>query len=54
VETGDVITTGTLKGVSELNDRDTIDAEIEGIGSMTVDVTERDEQYAEADAKKTI
>lgn len=52
LETGDVITTGTPEGVSELNDGDTIDAEIESIGSMTVDVTGRDASYAEADVQK--
>ncbi|WP_324664401.1 fumarylacetoacetate hydrolase family protein [Haloarcula sediminis] len=52
LETGDVITTGTPEGVSELSDGDTIDAEIESVGSMTVDVTERDVSYAEADVQK--
>jgi len=52
LETGDVITTGTPEGVSELSDGDTIEAEIEDVGSMTVDVTERDVSYAEADVQK--
>jgi 2-keto-4-pentenoate hydratase/2-oxohepta-3-ene-1,7-dioic acid hydratase in catechol pathway len=52
LETGDVITTGTPEGVSELSDGDTIEAEIEAIGSMTVDVTERDVSYADADVTK--
>jgi len=34
------------------SDGDTIDAEIESVGSMTVDVTERDVSYAEADVQK--
>ncbi|MCU4800789.1 fumarylacetoacetate hydrolase family protein [Halobacteria archaeon HArc-gm2] len=52
LETGDVVTTGTPEGVSELSDGDTIDAEIEDVGSMTVDVTGRDVSYAEADVSK--
>jgi len=52
LEVGDVITTGTPEGVSELHDGDTIDAEIEDVGSMTVDVTGRDVSYAEADVQK--
>ena len=52
LETGDVITTGTPEGVSELSDGDTIEAEIESIGSMTVDVTGRDVSYADADVQK--
>ncbi|RLM53686.1 FAA hydrolase family protein [Halobellus sp. Atlit-31R] len=52
LEVGDVITTGTPEGVSELTDGDTIDAEIESVGSMTVDVTGRDVSYAEADVQK--
>ncbi|QIO24928.1 fumarylacetoacetate hydrolase family protein [Haloarcula sp. JP-L23] len=53
LETGDVITTGTPEGVSELADGDTIEAEIEQIGSMTVDVTGRDAHYAEANVQKS-
>ena len=49
---GDVITTGTPEGVSSLADGDSIDAEVEGVGSMTVDVTERDVSFAEADVQK--
>jgi 2-keto-4-pentenoate hydratase/2-oxohepta-3-ene-1,7-dioic acid hydratase in catechol pathway len=52
LEVGDVITTGTPEGVSELHDGDTIDAEIEDVGSMTVDVTERDVSYADANVTK--
>ena len=52
LETGDVITTGTPEGVSELSDGDTIEAAIESVGEMTVDVTERDISYAEADVQK--
>ncbi|SFS12661.1 2-keto-4-pentenoate hydratase/2-oxohepta-3-ene-1,7-dioic acid hydratase (catechol pathway) [Halomicrobium zhouii] len=52
LETGDVVTTGTPEGVSELADGDTIDAEIEDVGSMTVDVTGRDVSYAAADVSK--
>ena len=39
LEAGDVITTGTPEGVSELSDGDTIEAAIESVGEMTVDVT---------------
>lgn len=53
LETGDVITTGTPEGVSELADGDIIDAEIESVGSRTVDVTGRDVSYAEADVQKS-
>ena len=52
VEAGDVITTGTPEGVSELHDGDTIDAEIESVGSMTVDVTGRDVQFADVNVVK--
>ncbi|SEH65613.1 2-keto-4-pentenoate hydratase/2-oxohepta-3-ene-1,7-dioic acid hydratase (catechol pathway) [Halopenitus malekzadehii] len=53
IEAGDVITTGTPSGVGELSGGDTIDAEIEGIGSMTVDVEERDVRFADVDVKKS-
>jgi len=52
LEAGDVITTGTPEGVSALSDGDTIDAEIETVGSMTVDVTERDVRFADVDVAK--
>ncbi|WP_313696307.1 fumarylacetoacetate hydrolase family protein [Halorarum halobium] len=52
IEVGDVITTGTPEGVSELHDGDTIDAEIEDVGSMTVDVTGRDVRFADVDVAK--
>ena len=52
LEVGDVITTGTPEGVSELHDGDTIDAEIEDVGSMTVDVRGRDVSYADANVTK--
>jgi len=52
LETGDVITTGTPAGVSELADGDTIHARIEDVGEMTVDVTGRDVRYADADVSK--
>jgi len=47
-----VITTGTPEGVSSLSDGDTIDATIEDVGSMTVDVTERDVRFADVDVQK--
>ena len=52
IETGDVITTGTPEGVSALSDGDVIHAEIEDVGEMTVDVTERDVRFADVDVKK--
>lgn len=52
IEAGDVITTGTPEGVSSLSDGDTIDAEIESVGSMTVDVTERDVRFEDVDVNK--
>jgi 2-keto-4-pentenoate hydratase/2-oxohepta-3-ene-1,7-dioic acid hydratase in catechol pathway len=52
LERGDVITTGTPEGVSELSDGDTIEASIEGVGSMTVDVTGREVSYAETNVRK--
>lgn len=53
IEPGDVITTGTPEGVSELSDGDRIDADIEDIGSMSVDVTERDVRFEEVDVSKS-
>jgi len=53
IEAGDVITTGTPEGVSAIEGGDTIDAEIENIGSMTVDVTERDVAFADVDVEKS-
>lgn len=52
LEAGDVITTGTPEGVGALADGDTIDAEIENVGSMTVEVTERDVRFADVDVQK--
>lgn len=52
LETGDIITTGTPAGVSELNDGDTVDAEIESIGSMTVGVTQRDLSFEDVNVQK--
>ena len=52
IQPGDVITTGTPEGVSELNDGDTVDAEIESVGSMSVDVEQRDVSFADVDVKK--
>lgn len=49
---GDIITTGTPQGVSPLADGDTVRAEIEEIGSMTVDVTERDVRFADVDVER--
>ncbi len=52
IEVGDVITTGTPAGVSALSDGDVIDARIEGVGEMTVEVTERDVRFADVDVRK--
>ncbi|GAA0268781.1 fumarylacetoacetate hydrolase family protein [Halobacterium noricense] len=52
IEAGDVITTGTPEGVSELSDGDTIDAEIEDVGRMLVDVTERDVRFEDVHVTK--
>ncbi|MGM0605289.1 MAG: fumarylacetoacetate hydrolase family protein [Halobacteriota archaeon] len=52
LEAGDVITTGTPEGVSPLSDGDTIEATIENVGSMTVDVTGRDVSFADVDVSK--
>jgi 2-keto-4-pentenoate hydratase/2-oxohepta-3-ene-1,7-dioic acid hydratase in catechol pathway len=41
IEAGDVVTTGTPSGVAALADGDSVHAEIEGIGSMSLDVRER-------------
>ncbi|MCO8256699.1 fumarylacetoacetate hydrolase family protein [Haladaptatus sp. AB618] len=52
VEAGDVITTGTPEGVSALEDGDTVDAEIENVGSMSVDVTGSDVRFEDVDVQK--
>lgn len=49
---GDIITTGTPQGVSPLSDGDTVYAEIEDVGSMTVDVHGRDVNFADVDVNK--
>ncbi|MFC4246070.1 fumarylacetoacetate hydrolase family protein [Natribaculum luteum] len=53
LEAGDLITTGTPEGVGPLTDGDVVDAEIENIGSMTVDVTERDIAFSDVDVEKS-
>jgi len=52
IEAGDVITTGTPEGVSELSGGDTIDAQIEDVGRMVVDVTERDVRFEDVHVTK--
>jgi len=52
IKAGDVITTGTPEGVSELSGGDTIDAEIEDVGRMVVDVTERDVRFEDVHVTK--
>lgn len=53
LEPGDVITTGTPAGVGPLADGDVIDTRIEGLGSMTVSVIERDVSFADLAVTKT-
>lgn len=53
LEAGDVITTGTPEGVGPLEDGDLVDAEIESVGSMTIDVAERDVAFADVDVKQS-
>ncbi|ELY50909.1 fumarylacetoacetate hydrolase family protein [Natronolimnohabitans innermongolicus] len=53
IEAGDVITTGTPEGVSPLSDGDTIEAEIEDVGAMTVEVSERDVAFEDVDVEKS-
>ena len=52
LEAGDIVTTGTPEGVSELHDGDTVDAEIESVGSMTVDIEARDVTFADVAIRK--
>lgn len=49
---GDIITTGTPQGVSPLSDGDSVYAEIEDVGSMSVDVRGRDVRFADVDVNK--
>ena len=52
IEAGDVITTGTPEGVSGTSGGDVIDAQIESVGAMSVDVTEREMRFADVDVNK--
>jgi 2-keto-4-pentenoate hydratase/2-oxohepta-3-ene-1,7-dioic acid hydratase in catechol pathway len=52
LEVGDVITTGTPEGVSELSGGDLIEAQIENVGGMRVEVSERDRRFADVDVRK--
>lgn len=47
INAGDLVTTGTPSGVSPLADDDVVRASIQQIGSMTLDVTERDARHEE-------
>ncbi|MFC6764437.1 fumarylacetoacetate hydrolase family protein [Natrinema soli] len=49
IEAGDIVTTGTPKGVGELQAEDRIDAQIENIGSLEIPVVERDVRFADLD-----
>jgi len=52
LEAGDIVTTGTPEGVSELHDGDTVDAEIDSVGSMSVDIEARDVTFGDVDIRK--
>lgn len=52
LESGDVVTTGTPEGVSELNDGDVVNAEIESVGAMTVNVSHSDTTFADITVEK--
>jgi len=52
IQAGDVITTGTPQGVSALSEGDTVDAAIESVGTMSVDVTQRDVSFADVNVEK--
>lgn len=52
LESGDVVTTGTPEGVSELNDGDVVNAEIESVGAMTVNVSHSDTTFADITIEK--
>lgn len=52
LDVGDVITTGTPEGVGPLRDGDTVEAEIENVGALSVDVEERDVSFADVDVEK--
>jgi 2-keto-4-pentenoate hydratase/2-oxohepta-3-ene-1,7-dioic acid hydratase in catechol pathway len=52
LDAGDVITTGTPEGVGPLRDGDTVDAEIESVGSLQIDVEERDVSFTDVDVQK--
>lgn len=52
LESGDVVTTGTPEGVSELNDGDVVNAEIESVGAMTVNVAHSDTTFADITVEK--
>ena len=52
LEAGDIVTTGTPEGVSELHDGDTVDAEVESVGSMAVDIEARDVTFTDIAIRK--
>lgn len=49
IQAGDLVTTGTPEGVGALSDGDAIEAEIENIGSMRVNVNQRDARHEDLD-----
>jgi 2-keto-4-pentenoate hydratase/2-oxohepta-3-ene-1,7-dioic acid hydratase in catechol pathway len=52
IQAGDLITTGTPSGVAPLDGGDVLDAEIEHIGSMTVDVRQHEIRYENINLEK--
>jgi 2-keto-4-pentenoate hydratase/2-oxohepta-3-ene-1,7-dioic acid hydratase in catechol pathway len=52
IEAGDIITTGTPEGVGPITDGDTVHAEIEDLGEMTVDVTGSDRRFEDVHVTK--
>ncbi|RJT07912.1 fumarylacetoacetate hydrolase family protein [Halococcus sp. IIIV-5B] len=52
LQTGDIITTGTPEGVGPLVDGDSIEAEIESVGSLNVNVEERDVSFEDVNVQK--
>jgi len=51
-ETDDGAATGTPTGVSALSDGDTVDADVESVGSVPVDVIQRDLSCGDAGVQK--
>ena len=52
LDVGDIITTGTPEGVGPLTDGDVVNAEIESVGSLEIDVEERDVAFSDVNVQK--